>query len=372
MPAPIRLPATEIFTRADALEIGMSAKDLTRLVRAGAIARLAHGVYRSGGGAVLDPAGISRSMKVVISDESAAAWWGANLPHAPEVLYATAPRNRRQRQTCPRGLRLHRADLRPDEIDQSGGAIVTTPTRTVLDVARSKPLPEALAIGDSMCRLGLTTAAEIEQAALALPRGPGRPKAVRVASLIDPKAESVFESISRARIAMAGLALPTSQVNVFSASGVWIGRVDFAWETLRLILECDGFEYHRNRESFERDRRRWTALTRAGWRVVVITWNDVIGDPAYFDEVMTDLIGGSQSIWTHNPAAKRQSRAWVHPNRAELCVQMGQVARSGVDWAFGGGKRLDVGQPVTGGDDLGTHCDRRLFGRAAAECEPDR
>lgn len=109
--------------------------------------------------------------------------------------------------------------------------------------------------------------------------------------MLDAAAESVFESITRVRVVVAGLPLPVSQFNVFDAAGCWIARVDFAWPELRLILECDGFEFHASREQFERDRRRWTALTRAGWRVAVVTWRDVLGDPAYLLEALHDLHG---------------------------------------------------------------------------------
>jgi Transcriptional regulator, AbiEi antitoxin len=286
------LDPDEIFTRRAAMQTGISGRALTKLVRAGLVARVGRGVYRAGTGtSVADPRGIGRSMHVAISHESAAAWLGADLPSAPTGLHVTASRDRGRRADCVDGVRLHRADLAKSDLMVVRGALVTAPLRTVLDVARSMPLQDAVAIGDSLCRLGLVTPREVEGAAVALPRGPGRPVAVEVAHLLDATAGSVFESISRVNLAIAGLPAPVPQLNIFTAGGQWIARVDFAWPECRLVLECDGFEFHSSREAFERDRRRWSALTRAGWRVAIVTWRDVLGEPQYLIDLVADLIG---------------------------------------------------------------------------------
>jgi hypothetical protein len=179
------------------------------------------------------------------------------------------------------GVRLHRAQLPDRDIAMVRGAYVTTPIRTMLDVARSMPLLEAVAIGDSLCRAGLLTKPEVERAAELLGSGPGRPAAVKAAALLDGRAESVFESIPAA----------VPQLDIVGPDGVWIARVDFAWLRAKVALECDGFEFHSSREAFERDRRRWNALTRIGWRVVVVTWREVMGDPDYYTDLIGELVG---------------------------------------------------------------------------------
>jgi hypothetical protein len=282
----------EIFTRCDALANGVSSRGLTALVRGGQIVRIGRGVYRTGAGAVLpDPHGICRSMRVVLSHESAAAWLGADLVAAPAMLHVSAKENRGRRADCMDGVRLHRSRLVDGDVMALDGASVTTPVRTILDAARSMPTLDAVAIADSLCRLRRATRGAVEAAAVSLPRGPGRPLAIQVAQLIDPRAESVFESISRVHLTLAGLPPPVSQLNVYDGAGQWIARVDFAWPELRLILECDGYEFHGTREAFEHDRRRWNALTRAGWRVLVVTWRDVIDRPDYLVDLVGALVG---------------------------------------------------------------------------------
>jgi very-short-patch-repair endonuclease len=51
-----------------------------------------------------------------------------------------------------------------------------------------------------------------------------------------------------------------------------LGReVDALWPRQQLIVELDGFAYHRHRAAFERDRARDAALQAAGYRVVRLT-----------------------------------------------------------------------------------------------------
>jgi len=280
----------ELFTRQWAIEDGSTDRELTAQVRAGAISRVARGVYRLGPGFGPDPEAVVKSLKVRLSHESAAAWYGASLITAPDRLHVTATRCRGRWADELPGVRFHRGQLDPSEVRVVRGIPITSPIRTGLDVARSLPLEHSVAALDSLARRGVITPAAMQCAAAALPNGPGRRAAVTAASLIDPLAESVFESMGRVRIVTAGLPAPESQVTINDRDGMWIARVDFAWRAYRLVLECDGYEFHGTREAFERDRRRWTALIRAGWRVVVVTWRQLMDEPDYLVDVLSDLL----------------------------------------------------------------------------------
>ena len=47
------------------------------------------------------------------------------------------------------------------------------------------------------------------------------------------------------------------------------------WPERRLIIELDGWAYHRTRAQFEEDRRRDRHLAAKGWRVIRVTWRDL-------------------------------------------------------------------------------------------------
>jgi very-short-patch-repair endonuclease len=48
-------------------------------------------------------------------------------------------------------------------------------------------------------------------------------------------------------------------------------EVDAYWPAHKLVVEIDGWRYHRTRRRFEDDRRKDAALTVAGHRVIRIT-----------------------------------------------------------------------------------------------------
>jgi very-short-patch-repair endonuclease len=62
--------------------------------------------------------------------------------------------------------------------------------------------------------------------------------------------------------------------------------VDFLWRASGLIVETDGYRYHRGRHTFEHDHRRQAHLAAAGYEVLRFTWRQIV-DQA--DEVIAAL-----------------------------------------------------------------------------------
>jgi very-short-patch-repair endonuclease len=57
--------------------------------------------------------------------------------------------------------------------------------------------------------------------------------------------------------------------------------VDFLWRDRNLIVEVDGYAYHRAPSRFERDRENDVTLTIKGWRVMRFTWRKVEERPGW-------------------------------------------------------------------------------------------
>ena len=57
-------------------------------------------------------------------------------------------------------------------------------------------------------------------------------------------------------------------------------EVDFLLTDRRLVVETDGFRYHRTRTAFERDRLRDQHLAVAGYRILRFTHRQIDEDPA--------------------------------------------------------------------------------------------
>lgn len=62
-------------------------------------------------------------------------------------------------------------------------------------------------------------------------------------------------------------------------SRAWVAglRVDFLFAASRLVVETDGYRYHRTRRAFERDRER---DARAGYRTLRFTHRQLTREPA--------------------------------------------------------------------------------------------
>ena len=73
---------------------------------------------------------------------------------------------------------------------------------------------------------------------------------------------------------VSSLAEPVRQLRVDVTLSKWY-RIDFAWPELLVAVEAEGFEWHGSRARRKADKIRVAALERLGWRVLVVTWDDV-------------------------------------------------------------------------------------------------
>jgi len=263
---------------------GISRNRIRTLVHRGAIARLARGVYVIGEDQLPDPARMAARFDGALSYESMLAWMNVDLPMPPTMVYVTVPRDRKRRKAAVAGVQCHRASIGP--VYEVRGVRVMAPVRVAVDIARNRELSYAVAVVDAMLRARLLGVAEFRAAAVAA-YGP-RSKQVRlVAALVDSRAESVLESYCRVLLWAGGLLPERTQYNLEHPRTGWIGRLDFAWPSLRIAVEADGFATHRDR--YRRDRRRWTDCNRAGWLLAVVTWEDVVHNPEYVVQAVRDL-----------------------------------------------------------------------------------
>lgn len=175
----------------------------------------------------------------VVSHQSAAVLHGLDLwstplgqVHITRVLPAYGHRSNE--------LHCHVAALASAEIVFGQDLLVTSPARTVLDLARSLPFEQAVVVADSALHLGLTTIDELHAALASAASRRGVRAAARVVAFADGRSESVGESRSRVLIAQAGLPAPETQFEVRDQNGRLIARCDFGWSGRRLVGEFDG------------------------------------------------------------------------------------------------------------------------------------
>ncbi|HEY2335514.1 MAG TPA: DUF559 domain-containing protein [Solirubrobacterales bacterium] len=84
--------------------------------------------------------------------------------------------------------------------------------------------------------------------------------------------------------------LPAPEVNVRIGAHL----VDFLWRDRRLIVETDGYRYHRGRQAFEDDRARDLDLRARGFDVVRLSEKQVAEDPGSVAEILRGAVAPSR------------------------------------------------------------------------------
>lgn len=280
----------ELRLRRDLHAAGFTSHEVRRFLRAGDLTAVRRGAYVLGA----PPAdGLQRHVLAVratmshLADDVAASHVSAAVLHGLPVWAIKADRvhvTRPRRSGGRAGARVHvhTAPLDPDEIVMVDGIPATGIARTVVDLARTEPFEQAVAVADAALHAGLA-ATELADAVLRATRWPGCPAARRVIAFADAGSESVGESRSRVAIALARLPAPLLQWEVFSPNGRLVGRTDFGWLQQRTVGEFDGqVKYGRllrpGQEPGEvvfAEKRREDDLRDQGLEVVRWTWPDL-------------------------------------------------------------------------------------------------
>jgi hypothetical protein len=209
------------------------------------------------------------------SHNTAAAAWGIPTLGRPDPrLHLTRPRRHQGTLRDYPGVVLHHAALPVDQIAIHNGAPITTPARTVVDLARSQPFRAAVVAADAALRMRCCTREEL-LAAVGTCRGwPGTRQARRVIAFADPRADSPLESISRVAFHDYELPVPILQAVIGGYE-----RADFLWPDYRVIGEADGLGKYTDPEVLRREKVREEGIVQLGFTVFRWTWRDAYRRP---------------------------------------------------------------------------------------------
>ncbi len=266
-----------VVTRVQLLRCGVSRGAIEHRLKKGTLRRLHYGVYCAGPVTARYQremaAGLACGPDAALSHRTAGGLWAMMpAPQRDAPVEVAAPRSIRG-PAC--GVRLYRMALEPDEITRRHELPVTTPARTVLDLASGLGPYELERIFARALRQKLITCEAVEAMLL---RHPGRPgcRTLRALladavgpALVRSEAEAGFLALLR----KAGVPRPRSNVVVHGL------EVDFFWPDRGLVAEVDGFAHHSHRSAFENDRRRDHILAAEGLIVLRFTWRQIHGEP---------------------------------------------------------------------------------------------
>lgn len=260
-------------------ELGLSDGLIQGRLESGQLIPVHHGVFALGH-LVLGKNGermaavIACGPGAVLSHESAGELWGFDISYGP-------PEVTRRSGGSPRdGIRVHQTRILEDsEVTTQVEIPVTSVERTLLDLAErrdARRLERTLVAAD---RAGLIVWSELWRLLERTPRRPGAGRLRRVALEVDPQAVNAASALEVDFLAICRQAgIPRPRTNVL-VEGL---RVDFFWPSQKVVVETDGYAYHRDRPAFERDHERDLRLEATGFRVHRATYRMLATDPDPF------------------------------------------------------------------------------------------
>lgn len=197
----------------------------------------------------------------VLSYQSAAGHWKV-LPHVAGPIHVTIPeRGSRARRE---GIQIHRSSvLGFPEVTRHRGIPITSPRRTIADLRKAEAPEVVRRAAREAAVLGLNIGDESGQD--------------RTRSELERRLLWLFPRYG----------VPKPEVNAEVAGLI----VDFLWRLERVIVETDGWRYHRGREAFESDRKRDARLRLAGYQVLRFSHRQVFHEPDEVMAVIREAIG---------------------------------------------------------------------------------
>jgi Protein of unknown function (DUF559) len=187
----------------------------------------------------------------------------------------TAPRSIKPKK----GIRLHRPrsfdDVETTELD---GIPITTVAQTLLDVAA--PV-HRVNIGKLLHEAIVNELFDLNAIARVLARNPTAPGTRRLAEALTEEVPFTRSDLEHATLELfRSFSLPEPDTNAWVSDGEKLVEVDFLWREFGLIVEVDGWRYHRSRWRLRQDAAKTAALRAQGWHVIRFSEFEISGTPA--------------------------------------------------------------------------------------------
>lgn len=237
---------------------------------------------------------LAAGSRTALGGRSGAALWGIMRHLTPVDVYREAGGCNQSSKTPVRGsgrwpfLIVHRPRrLASDQVRHVRSIPVTSVPQTLKDLAglvSGERFRFAFLEAD---RLGLLKDRELQACA-------SNSSGHRGAGLFRQMVEARSPGIKRARSLLEGIYLdlvergvvPPAELNV----DVLGHEADLVWRLQGVVVELDGYEFHRGREAFEADAMRNNRMRAEGWSVLRITWRMLNGSPREVAGLIVNLL----------------------------------------------------------------------------------
>jgi very-short-patch-repair endonuclease len=268
-----------IATKRRLVAHGWSDAALTQAVAASDIVRLRNGWYATPEASSLDVSAIRAGGRVTgPSLARALGAWTADDTRLHVAVPSNASRLPRSSSSTVRHW------TRPVEPPRRDSSRDTVPNAIAI-VAQTLPLRDAVVTIDSALNLGLLTDWDWQRVLAHLSSGQRD-----IARHVDGRSQSGLETLCRLSLRAARVKLGI-QVLIDG-----VGIVDVLVGD-RLVIELDGRRFHDDPKAFENDRRRDLELARRGYRVLRLSYLQVMGQWESCEDVIVRLVRAGEHLW---------------------------------------------------------------------------
>ncbi len=238
-------------SRAELVDVGLSEGAINAGLRTGALIRRYPGVYalapaRQDAQARIAAAVLAGGPGAVASHATAAFLWGFVPRYQPPPEITLTQGDRR-----PRHILTHRCrSLQPRDVTRQHAVPTTTRPRTALDLAPTLTKTQLTRLVNNARLDGHLRPDALQDI---LTRNPLHPGTKLLKPFLDSPGNTTKSEFEDAFLAFTTrYRLPTPLINT-KVNGY---EVDASFPEHNLIVECDGYDYHKDRAAFESDRER--------------------------------------------------------------------------------------------------------------------
>lgn len=280
-----------VVSREQLLGLGFGTRSIEHRLRIGRLYRVRRGVYAVGRPHISrkgewTAAVLACAPGAALSHGSAAALWGIGSEAGRRIDVSV----RRRCNHRPPGIRARsRPALRDEDVTERHGIPVTTPVRTMIDRATELTPNRLERMVNEVDKHDLIDPETLREA---LDDYAGEHGVKPLRTLLDRLtfclSDTELEVLFRPIAARAGLPIPRTKeiVNDY--------EVDFFWPDLGLVVETDGWRYHRTPSAQTRDALRDQTHTASGLTTLRFSHYQVAHEPEHVIRILTKTVANLQ------------------------------------------------------------------------------
>ena len=260
------------------LALGLSRDAVERRAKAGRLTRVYQGVYAVGRAALghrarWKAATLACGQRALLSHLFAGALWTLRPVPVGEP-HVVVPGNGRRGHA---GICMHRMrNMDPADRSVVDGIPVTSLELTCLHLASMLSIRS---LGRAVVKAARRPEFNLEQAVALGDRSTGRPGVARFRAAVARDLTAELRSLSELELRFIEVLrhhrIQLPEINHDTEELM----VDAIWHDQRVIVELDGYEFHKLPRDLRNDNARTRKLVLAGYRVIRFVWDDVVGNP---------------------------------------------------------------------------------------------